>query len=711
MSQLVPFIQARIDAVAKHNPHYQRREGQIKIIGAIYKTFAKISPEKHLAVDAPVGIGKSIGYLTAAAGKILHDKIHNKKEEKPTKIIIATSTVTLQQQLTHKDIPEVIKDTTLNVAMVAGRGRYFCKRRADNVLQAHHNYSLLDDTPDDQLDNATINQIQGLYKDVEQEHWSGLKDDLPANKSIQARHWRVVNAEANQCNSTCQHYKNCPFIRSRHRLSEADIIVTNHSMVFADLQHNHILPPPEETIYVFDEAHNMKNVYRDQGAGRVNLEKLINLCRQGALIEGQYRQAMILLKHPTKDPAQGLSQSLSVLANDATQVNNMIRLLGDDYFDQASSFDKNKGVINLSSDGIAAEIIEAYRHHLKISLNRVNKTLDKGVEYYRSKKSDAPEIVTLMAELMGVYDYLDDAAHTLEQFFIAGNDFHMAKWLQRLGKADASSAPFAIQTCPVDISDSIKAQLFDRAKHVILTSGTMKPMESFDRTLVPLGLGADDVRVCSVESPFDFKTQAEMILHNDMVKASFKFEAQHTEQVDTRVRATFFDDPNATSGLLLFASKRQMWTWFKKQRPNDRNIIQLQSTDIERHALVNQHKLRIDNGQKSLLVGLQSLAEGLDLPREYLTWLGIAKIPFSDPFGNVVEACEAELVKASGGDPFQHISLPEASSKLIQNVGRGIRTMDDTCTIHIFDSRMNQRWAKGLLKSLPPIPIEQYKAS
>jgi ATP-dependent DNA helicase DinG len=153
-----------------------------------------------------------------------------------------------------------------------------------------------------------------------------------------------------------------------------------------------------------------------------------------------------------------------------------------------------------------------------------------------------------------------------------------------------------------------------------------------------------------------------------------------------------------------------MWQWFKLQSKNDKRMIVLQSNDIERHALVKKHKKRIDAGKKSLLVGVQSLAEGLDLPRQYLTWLGIAKIPFSDPFGNVVDACEAELLKAKGMDPFFHMALADASTRLTQYTGRAIRSEDDTCQVHIFDSRMNRHWAQSLLANLPPMPIT-YKSA
>ncbi|KZZ56274.1 hypothetical protein A3760_17040 [Oleiphilus sp. HI0122] len=172
----------------------------------------------------------------------------------------------------------------------------------------------------------------------------------------------------------------------------------------------------------------------------------------------------------------------------------------------------------------------------------------------------------------------------------------------------------------------------------------------------------------------------------------------HTEEIIENLDA-WIEDHKAV--LVLFSSRKQMNdVYFGVDRSLRERI--LTQDEMGKQELIQKHKQRIDAGEKSILFGLASLAEGIDLPGSYLTHVIIAKIPFAVP-NDPLEQSIAEWMETQGRNPFMEISVPEASLRLIQACGRLIRTEQDTGQITILDQRLiSKRYGQLLLDALPP---------
>ena len=159
-------------------------------------------------------------------------------------------------------------------------------------------------------------------------------------------------------------------------------------------------------------------------------------------------------------------------------------------------------------------------------------------------------------------------------------------------------------------------------------------------------------------------------------------------------------DKNEAS-LVLFTSRRVMQQVFDGLPSHWQDLI-LQQGDSSKQRLIQQHRQRVDDGEGSVLFGLASFAEGIDLPGDYLTHVIITRLPFTVP-DRPVPAALAEWIEHRGGNAFSEISVPEASVRLIQSTGRLLRKESDTGRITVLDKRLvSKRYGKQLLQALPP---------
>ena len=149
---------------------------------------------------------------------------------------------------------------------------------------------------------------------------------------------------------------------------------------------------------------------------------------------------------------------------------------------------------------------------------------------------------------------------------------------------------------------------------------------------------------------------------------------------------------------------------FERMPRNLQDII-LKQDDRTKQATLAEHKSRIDKGRGSIIFGLASFAEGVDLPGEYCTHVVIAKIPFAVPDDPVEEAL-SDWIKDRGGNPFMELSVPDAALKLHQACGRLLRDESDAGTITIMDKRLiTRKYGKAILKSLPPFERQESMSS
>ncbi len=230
---------------------------------------------------------------------------------------------------------------------------------------------------------------------------------------------------------------------------------------------------------------------------------------------------------------------------------------------------------------------------------------------------------------------------------------------------------------------------------MVVTSATLRALGRFDRFRMYSGI-PDSARCDSVPSPFHYH-QAGTVVIPAMSSDPGKAE-EHTQELIALLPELM---TIAQGTLVLFSSRRQMKDLFFGLDRDQRQRILLQD-DYSKQELLRLHRERIDGDKNSVIFGLASLAEGIDLPGRYCEHVIIAKIPFSVP-DHPVEAALAEWIEANGGNPFMDIAVPDAAVRLVQASGRLLRTEQDTGRITIMDRRLiSRRYGQVLLDSLPP---------
>ncbi|MGL5364211.1 MAG: helicase C-terminal domain-containing protein, partial [Plesiomonas shigelloides] len=267
-----------------------------------------------------------------------------------------------------------------------------------------------------------------------------------------------------------------------------------------------------------------------------------------------------------------------------------------------------------------------------------------------------------------------------------------ARWLAR----DTENHDILVAASPLEIGGKLDGLLWSRCAGAVLCSATLRALGKFDYFCRQAGLGnAHDVVHLALASPFDYPNRSQLLIPNITTDPA-------DENFTKMLIETLPDYLNGQSAsLILFASYWQMNQVAAGLR--DKGLSLLVQGEASRDALLTLHKMQCDGGKPSILLGTGSFSEGLDLPGHYLTNLIITKLPFAVPT-SPLEQAYAEYITHKGGNPFLQITVPEASRKLVQSVGRLIRTEEDSGRVILLDRRViTRRYGKALLDALPPL--------
>ncbi|MFT7470667.1 MAG: ATP-dependent DNA helicase DinG, partial [Kiritimatiellia bacterium] len=234
------------------------RYGQRLMIAEIAKTLSTLTDEESeppiCVVEAGTGTGKTMAYVLAVLplAKALN-----------LKVVIATATVALQEQVVLKDLPEILagSDLSFSYSLAKGRGRYLCLAKLDMLLRGNDSMQAMMDLYGEELDDPADGD-HALYEKMLDQlstgNWKGDRDDWET--ALKDTDWKPVTVDNAQCmGPKCSHFSNCCFYQARDSMDKADCIVSNHDLVLSDLALGGgvILPEPEKCIYIFDEAHHL----------------------------------------------------------------------------------------------------------------------------------------------------------------------------------------------------------------------------------------------------------------------------------------------------------------------------------------------------------------------------------------------------------------------------------------------------------------------
>jgi ATP-dependent DNA helicase DinG len=667
------------------------RLGQKQMIAAIANSLSHSNSDNRLAViEAGTGTGKTVAYLIAALPLA-------RQLEKT--VIVATGTVALQEQLIHKDLPDLQQacDWDYTVALVKGRGRYACNLRLEQCIESINSKDggqfLFEDEWNFNPSESTESLYKELHSALEEGSWDGDRDAW--NTRIDDMDWRALTIDRRQCTGRrCRFVDQCPFFKARAELEEAECIVANHDLVMADLAlgGGAILPPPEDCIYIFDEGHRLGDTAVHHFSAQCRLEGTLSWLQR---LSNQIKGQSLLFE---KDGA--IAEVLPRIDKGVTDIAELIALalpVLKQYFDNSTEVLERyrfpQGDVGESIRDLAqqlATLVSGWLGRLEVLEDILSEALSN-----KNYPVPTPDIelfyqqvgswLSRAENLLALWDRLKTppARHTVP----------MACWL-RLDES-AAGIDIAINASPVQATEILREQLWGNCYAAVITSATLKSLGTFNTLKRETGM-LQSATYLSVAGAFDHNSAAVLQIPSDCVEGNRVEE--HTDYILCQLHKVI--EKNAGT-LVLFSSRHQMQQVYEGLDSELQKLVLLQGQYSNRE-LVRLHKERVDQGDSSLLMGLASFAEGVDLPGNYCKHVVIAKLPFVVPDDPLHEAL-AEWIEDNGGNSFFDLSLPIASLRLIQACGRLLRTETDTGTITIFDKRLlTKRYGSQLLDALPP---------
>ena len=655
-------------------------------------------PGKAITViQAGTGVGKSAAYLSTTVAMALALK---------TRVVISTATVALQEQLMTKDLPALaqVLDTPFVYALAKGRGRYVCKLKLERLAgpgaQAGDDmFEVDEDTPPpraafarqlqgEDLEARRIKLYDALADALASGHWDGDRDQLAEQPD--ARDWSAVAAERHTCTARhCPRYQQCSYYNARTQLAQAQVIVVNHDLLLASLGRK-ALPELDNCLLVFDEGHHLPAVALDQFASSMDLSNLRWLDKLPKTLHEVGEKIQVT---PAQDVVTLAQQLKSALQDVGRMVMDLLKVTSSGY-DSVHRF----------KDGVLPEALVAPMTLIQGHAAGLSAVLEAlGAEVKRLAREDPSQAVRcslLYAQLGQLAPRLGGVVST-SALLLAHGPQPLAKWL----KSDTSSGLVFLtaHACPIVPGDLLRQSLWSQVRGVVITSASLTSCGSFDYFLQEAGLVNNaHVSTLAVDSPFNYRTQGQLIVVETVA------DPKHAEAYTLEmVRELLSDLSRIEHGaLVLFTSRVQMKAALDALGTDlqERVLVQGQMT---RGRLLASHQARVEAGLASVIFGLQSFGEGLDLPGKLCETVFIAKLPFSPP-SDPVEEARSEWLKSIGRDPFSELVVPATGIKLLQWTGRAIRAEDDHATVICYDRRLlRQSYGRRMLQGLPPYAVSR----
>jgi len=678
------------------------RWGQRQMIAEIANSLARIPAPGEVAgapavcvIEAGTGTGKTIAYAVAA---IPIARALNKR------LVVATATIALQEQFVNKDLPDIRRHSGLDFsfALAKGRRRYVCLSKLDRML-GQGGDSLLPLYPDDMGAPSGADALPvytAMIDALGRGQWDGDRDNWPDN--IAEETWFGVTTDHSQCSGRrCPNIGQCSFFQARDALQGADIIVTNHDLTLSDLAlgGGAILSAPEDSIYVFDEGHHLPDKALSHFASFCRLHTTVQWLAESGKLLAQAAPALAPL-----DALQRTLQRLPVAMEEAASSLQVAEQAVAALFEEAPTDERREdqqlrlehGLVPPSLIPIATTLAGQFQQLVQ-DLARMEGQLEDALEDDFAGL-DKTTIETWHINLGGLLARAEGTLALWREYAVTGEGEvpPKARWITLLNSNGQFG--FELRCSPILAADILQEYLWSRAAGVIVTSATLTALNSFERFILHSG-APREASYKIVASPFNYANAVFSVPPMDCDPGDAQ---AHTRALVEQLPHLL--DP-AEGGLVLFSSRRQMLDVFQGVDPSLRERILMQG-DYSKQEILRRHREIIDSGKGSVIFGLASFAEGVDLPGDYCRHVVIAKIPFAVP-DSPLEAALAEWVEAQGRNAFMEISVPDAALRLVQASGRLLRTEEDGGRVTLMDRRiLTRRYGRAILDSLPPFRRE-----
>ena len=664
---------------------YETRSGQVSMLRSVVEAF---NERKHLVVEAGTGVGKSIAYLIPAAAWAQLNSVP---------VVISTNTRNLQSQLMDKDLPlvkEVVDQdrdedrAPLKVTLLKGRTNYLCLRQLGMLID----FSMFEFERPELRHFASAIMWSLRTDDGDLDNFAGLGHANPAFLSRLASNGEECSGRG------CRYYKRCLMQQARLRALDADVVVANHALVFAEAQTGGAILPPHAQV-IFDEAHNLEEVATRHLSVEISMLRLMVMLRRISRGREGHRAGTLEVfnRHldkgaVTKDPE--LQQLFSSKISSVRSLMDKVRRNANKFFDASAAlvsgrdssmrircisdienavapeipFDSNTPVYRLKrqvfKNGAFVECPDAHDEEL------LQYTKDAFKQSLAETASILQEIAEKLRQAMeGELTLFGDQALSLESsaarlreficdldFVVAATETEYVFWVEPAGRKNKR---VSFVGAPLSIAKTLNEILYNSKNSCVFCSATLRVSSSF--RYINRRLGFDQIEpgrfVESVaESPFNYLTQCAVYAAEFMPEPSGAGSLSYVDTLSSLMCELFA----VTDGraLVLFTSYEMMnrvaGLLEEPLRESGVNLL------VHGQSGTRDQITRIfREGRKCVLLGTHSFWEGVDVTGDALSCVVVARLPFAAVTDPIVEA-RCEQIQLAGGNAFREFSLPQA---------------------------------------------------
>ena len=693
--------------------NYEQRDEQRNMMAEVIDAF---NHSKISVIEAGTGTGKTLAYLLPSVAWAL------KNEER---VVISTHTINLQEQILNKDLPIINKllPKDFRAVLVKGRNNYVCLRKCNMI---NEEAELFED--DD------INELRQIID------WSFVSKtgDLSDLNFVPKRNvWEKVHATGETCiRARCPFFKDCFVTKARRAAAYAQILVTNHALLFSDIAiraetngYSDATILPNYSRVIFDEAHNIEEVatkFFGNTVTKTMCVRALNLLYRknnkkdsGALVMLGSRLLAAKNEIGKQKKVDAILTELQQFANTKVQellfaVNDIFKSIAEILVNEFPN-EKRDVQFRLTDDrrqsDLWKEIAPLFLNlsnkfkNFALKLNSITKTISK-LPLENEKVDGEIKTVNSQLEKLCLFAEIIDAVCNENQ------DGSFVNWLEA-GIRDTFIFA-SINRAPLDISNSMIDFVYEKFATVIMTSATLTSRKKFDFWESRVGLDKFKIKQNTIQNPKNKRLVSELIL-----KTPFNFKKQAALVIPTDVDTSFYARGNdnhinghslkeaimpllkITDGncFVLFTS----YGLLKKTSYELKNKIARAGMNLfiqgdERRDILLQ---RFRSTENSVLFGTDSFWAGVDVVGDALKSVIITKLPFRVPTEPIIEA-RTEFIDNNGGNSFLDFSLPMAIIKFRQGFGRLIRSKTDFGMVTILDRRiLDKFYGRWFLQSLP----------
>ena len=615
-------IFGRGGALEKKLGNYEPRESQIEMARIVDEAFAK---HQHVAIEAGTGTGKTLAYLIPAL-------------RSGRRVVISTATKSLQEQIFQKDIPFLQRNfaPNLKAALMKGRANFLCRHKVHQM----EGQPVLKGI--DEIDwFSQIRDWEKVTQTGDRSELTFLPDD--------AELWNRIDARSDLCTGNkCPEFQRC-FITAMHqRAEEADIVIVNHHLFFADLairrdDFGSILP--EYSAVVFDEAHEIEDVASDYFGRQISSYRFEELARD-------------------------TENTLRILRIEAPQLRKILTRMKEKSRAFFEKFPEREGRYPFEPAERGA------------FLERNREAFDDLTAAVKATESELNALKQKPEEVMSLSRRASEARKEIA-FLLESQEKSYVYWYERRGRGVFLAAT------PIDVSQILRERLFEQFDTVILTSATLAVEGRFDYMKQRLGIQPAKETVLPQE--FDYPEQALLYIPQNLPDVR---NATFGEQAAKEILQLL--EISKGRAFCLFTSYAQMRDLYERVSSRARYPLLLQGT-TPRPTLLEKFKTT----PNAVLFATSSFWQGVDVPGTQLSCVIIDRLPFAVPSDPIV-AARVRALQEDGRNPFAEFQVPEAVLALKQGFGRLIRSKTDRGILAILDNRIQRmQYGRIFLESLP----------